>query len=239
MSTNPEPAASERTPVSVPADREPPATKLAEVASRLVLGIARHWLALINTAIAVYLLLPFLAPVLAQLGWSGPASAIYGLYSFACHQLPDHSYFLFGEEPLYSVRVLEANGLPEGLNVLQRRGFIGNQMLGYKVALCQRDVAIYGSVVVAGLIFALLRKRLRSPSLKLYLLFLIPIALDGLTQLFGLRESNWWLRTLTGALFGAASVWLAYPYLDDAMTDVIQTEQKRQRRRVPAGEKSG
>ena len=71
---------------------------------------------------------------------------------------------------------------------------------------------------------ATLRRRLRAPSVKVYLLFLIPIALDGFTQLFGLRMSNWWLRTLTGAIFGGASVWLAYPYLQEAMNDVIQVE---------------
>ncbi|HXF63990.1 MAG TPA: DUF2085 domain-containing protein, partial [Caldilineaceae bacterium] len=75
------------------------------------------------------------------------------------------------------------------------------------------------------------RRRIRAPSLKVYLLFLIPIAVDGLTQLVGLRESNWWLRTLTGAIFGAASVWLAYPYIEDAMRDVIESEQQRQQSR--------
>ena len=38
-----------------------------------------------------------------------------------------------------------------------------------------------------------------------YLLLIAPMAIDGLTQLVGWRESNWELRTLTGALFGLAS----------------------------------
>jgi uncharacterized membrane protein len=208
-----------------PEERSP----IARAADAFVVGIARHWLALINLAMALYLLLPVLAPTFMHLGWVWPAQAIYGIYSFACHQLPDHSYFLFGQEPFYSLRMLEASGLPEGLNVLQRRGFIGDETLGYKVALCQRDVAIYGAVLVAGLIFGVTRRWVRSPSLKVYALFLIPIALDGFTQMFGLRTSNWWLRTITGALFGAASVWLAYPYLDEAMSDLLRTEQARHR----------
>ena len=40
------------------------------------------------------------------------------------------------------------------------------------------------------------------------------MAMDGFTQLFGWRESSAELRTLTGALFGAASVWLIYPRID-------------------------
>jgi uncharacterized membrane protein len=200
-------------------------------ADRLVMGIARHWLAMINLAVAVYVLLPFLAPTFLQIGWTAPANAIYGIYSFACHQLPDHSYFLFGERPFYSLQTLEAGGLQPDLNVLQRRYFVGDEMLGFKVAICQRDVAIYGAVLLAGLLFGLLRHRIQSPSLKVYALLLIPIALDGGTQLIGLRTSNWWLRTLTGALFGGASVWLAYPYLEDAMRGVILSEEARRRQR--------
>jgi uncharacterized membrane protein len=123
---------------------------------------------------------------------------------------------------------LMAAGAPDDTNLFLFRSFIGNPEIGYKVALCERDVAIYGSVFLAGLIFSLLRRRgkVRAPSLKLYAIFLIPIAVDGLTQLFGWRESNWWLRTATGAIFGIASVWLAYPYVEDAMRDVIETESR-------------
>jgi uncharacterized membrane protein len=46
------------------------------------------------------------------------------------------------------------------------------------------------------------------------------MAVDGFTQLFGWRESDWLLRTITGCLFGMATVWLAYPYVQEAMDDV-------------------
>lgn len=203
-----------------------------EVARRVdgaVLWIARHWLALFNALVALYLLLPFLAPVLADAGLSRPASLIYSVYSATCHQLPERSYFLFGEQPFYSLSTLEKGGLPEDQGLFQRRAFRGNESAGYKVAVCQRDVAIYGSVVLAGLLFGILRRGVRGIGLKIYLLLLIPIALDGLSQLFGLRESNWWLRTVTGALFGGASVWLAYPYIEAAMRDVVRSEEMRLR----------
>jgi len=202
---------------------------VARFADGIVLGIARHWLLLINLAVAVYLFLPLAAPVLVNAGYERPARVIYSLYSFACHQLPERSYFLFGQEPLYSLRTLEANGVPPGANLFERRVFTGNPTVGYKTALCQRDIAIYGAVLLGGLIFGLVRRRVRAPGVKIYLLFLIPIALDGFTQLFGLRTSNWWLRTVTGTLFGGASIWLAYPYLEEAMNGVIQTELHRQR----------
>lgn len=204
-----------------------PESTLAEVIDGLINGIARHWLALFNLAWGLYLFFPLTAPVLMHLGWVTPARIIYGLYSFTCHQLPDHSYFFFGPDPVPLIPTLEANGMPAGLDLLQRRGFIGNPGFGFKVAICQRDIAIYGAVLLAGLGYTVLRRRLRQPQLWVYLLLLIPIAVDGLTQLVGLRESNWALRTLTGALFGAASVWFAYPYVDDAMQEVLTSSPPR------------
>lgn len=207
-----------------------PPSKVAAFADGIVLGIARHWLLLINVAVAVYLLLPLAPPVLIQAGYERPAQVIYSLYSFACHQLPERSYFLFGAEPVYSLSALESSGLTAGQGLFERRTFTGNAATGYKTALCQRDIAIYSTVLLMGLLFGLVRRRLQPPSVKVYLLFLIPIALDGLTQLFGLRISNWWLRTITGAIFGGASVWLAYPYLQEAMNGVIQVENARRSR---------
>lgn len=194
-----------------------------------MIWIARHWLALFNTGWGVYVVLPFFAPILMQAGLTGPATVIYTIYSFTCHQLPDHSYFLYGPNAAPVAATLEAAGAPPSGDLFGFRGFIGNLETGYKVALCQRDLAIYGSVVLAGLLFAMVRSRvrLRAPSLKVYALFLLPIALDGGSALLGLRDSNWWLRTLTGAIFGVASVWLAYPYVDDAMQEVIEVETQR------------
>ena len=86
----------------------------AAVARRVdgvVIWIARHWLALFNSLVALYLLLPFLAPVLANAGLTTPASLLYSTYSATCHQLPERSYFLFGERPFYSLSALEASGL--------------------------------------------------------------------------------------------------------------------------------
>lgn len=206
--------------ISVPAGDT--ADRLSMWADRLVLWISRHWLALFNLALALYLAVPFLAPVLMRSGLTGPARVVYFLYTPLCHQLPDRSYFLFGEHRIYTLEALEQAGVLEGNGILERRRYIGDQQLGWKVALCERDVAIYGAMLAGGLLFGLLRRRGRVPKLsfRVYLLFLIPIAVDGLTQLVGLRSSNWWLRTITGAIFGLATVWLAYPYVDEAMNDI-------------------
>jgi uncharacterized membrane protein len=225
---SPEPGAPLPAPEGTPAPREPDtASRVARAADGIILWIARHWLALFNVAFGLYVLLPLLAPVLLNAGLPGAARPIYAVYSLTCHQIPDHSYFLFGPWLAPSHEQLVAAGMPDTPNLFVQRRFTGNEEIGFKVALCQRDVAIYGSVLVGGLIFALVRRRVRPLSGKLFLLFLIPMAIDGGTQLFGWRESNWWLRTLTGALFGIAGVLWIYPYVDDAMLDVIEQESKK------------
>ena len=88
-------------------------------------------------------------------------------------------------------------------------------LLGYQMAMDQRMMAIYGSSLLAGLFFLPLRSRRPKPlSWGGYFLLLLPMAVDGTTQLFGWRESNWMLRGVTGTLFGGGTVWLMYPWLE-------------------------
>jgi uncharacterized membrane protein len=213
-----------------------PSSKFASAIDRLAAWIARHWLVVFNLLVALFVGLPFLAPVLMEAGATGPANLIYTAYAPTCHQLPERSFFLFGHQHVYDVHELEAAGaLPEGLNIVQRQlmRWQGTAEAGFKVALCQRDLAIYGTILIGGLLFGALRGPLKKrhsklPKLPLWLygLLLLPILIDGGTQLFGLRESNWLLRLLTGGIFGSATVWLAYPYVEEAMTDVSRMAAK-------------
>ena len=84
-------------------------------------------------------------------------------------------------------------------------------------------MATYTGLLLSAVLFALVRHRLRPLSWKLYLLFLAPMALDGITQLAGLRTSVWQLRVLTGALFGIGSAWMALPYLEMGFRDARQS----------------
>ena len=90
---------------------------------------------------------------------------------------------------------------------------------GHQVCLCQRCLAIYSSMLLGGLLLALLRRRglhVRSVGWLMWVVAALPMALDGGTQLFGLRESNVWLRLLTGALFGLATAFFALPQIQSA-----------------------
>jgi uncharacterized membrane protein len=151
--------------------------------------VGARWLALTNLALAVFVGLPVLSPILEAsdspvLNLAG--QAIFIAYRATCHQLPQRSFFVEG----------------------------------HQVAWCERDVAIWGSMLAAGLLFGVVRKWLRPLDFRLYLLFCVPMALDGFTQLFGWRESTWELRTITGTIFGLASAWLVLPILERGMNDV-------------------
>lgn len=92
-------------------------------------------------------------------------------------------------------------------------------LAGHQVCLCERCLAIYSSLLLGGLLLALLRRRgIRVVPLRWqwWLLAMLPMALDGGTQLFGWRESNIYLRFLTGAIFGLATAWFGLAQIQDA-----------------------
>ena len=63
------------------------------------------------------------------------------------------------------------------------------------------------------------KKRLPGIPWWLWVLMCLPIALDGFTQMFGLRESDWVLRVITGTIFGLGNVWFALPMMQKAILD--------------------
>jgi uncharacterized membrane protein len=190
-------------------------------ADKAIFRLAKHWLVLINLVWGLYVGLPLLAPILMDAGWTVPAKVIYTIYRPACHQRPERSYFFGGPEAVYTTEELAA----AGIDVDPFARAIGNEQVGWKVAFCERDVAIYGAIFVSGLVYGLVRKRLRNWRMRFryFLLFLIPMGLDGVLQLFGLYESNWLLRTITGVIFGVGAVFFAYPYLEEGFADVRRT----------------
>jgi uncharacterized membrane protein len=205
-------------------------------ADRFSFWIAKHYMAFFNTLVLLYFTLPLLAPVMMQAGALRPARVIYSLYGTTCHQLAFRSWFIFGEQNVYpraaagiptltTYEQLTGNH-PEDLE--SARAYIGGGASGYKVALCQRDMAIYGSILLFGLIFVATGRIIRGlPWYIWILLALVPIGLDGVGQLvsqppFNLipyRESTPFLRTFTGFLFGFTTAWFAYPMVEETMAD--------------------
>jgi uncharacterized membrane protein len=169
----------------------------------------KHWLLLANVVGWAFALLPLLAPALLALGLVGLADPIYSAYSLFCHQWAHRSFFLFGPQATYTLTEL-AGWTSGSVNL----AYVGSAASGYKLAFCERDLAIYASIAAAGSLYALHRARLTALSVRSYVLLLVPIAVDGSAQLFGWHESTPALRLITGACFGAGTVWFIYPRLD-------------------------
>jgi uncharacterized membrane protein len=196
---------------------------------RMVEGFQRHWLAVLVGILFAYSLLPFLAPALKAAGLNSLAQVIYQPYKLMCHTYGFRSFFLFGDQAVYSRAQFEqASGInTAGMSgLIQSRDFQGNAEMGFKTALCQRDIAIYLSMAIGGVIYSLTRRRAKPmPFLLLLGVGVLPIALDGFSQLlsqppfslFPYRESDWFLRTLTGALLGFSLAWFIFPLIESSL----------------------
>ena len=163
-------------------------------ADRVMYWLSKHYLAFFNILLALYIGLPFLAPVFQKAGWITPAKVIYKIYSPLCHQFAFRSYFLFGEQAYYPRELAGINDAityetfaPDPLiDIDFARTFTGNETLGYKVALCERDIAIYGSILVFGLIFAISGRKLKRIHWLIFgLVGILPIGLDGFRKFPG------------------------------------------------------
>jgi uncharacterized membrane protein len=226
-------------------------TQSIDKADRIAYWISKHYLAVFNIFLLLYIGLPFLAPVFKKLEWNAPAQVIYKIYSPLCHQWAFRSFFLFGEQPFYPhsaagldgyITFEAATGITDQADPsrIQARNFEGNTLLGYKIALCERDVAIWGAMALFGLVYAATGRRLPKMHWILWILLgLVPVGLDGFSQLFSqiqipfiqsilpYRESTPFLRSLTGFLFGISTAWLMFPLIEESMADTRRLLSKK------------
>ncbi|MFN8423671.1 MAG: DUF2085 domain-containing protein [Anaerolineae bacterium] len=188
-------------------------------------AIGRHWLAIWLFGSGAYVGGALAAPIFARLGAEHVAATLYILYRPMCHQLPSHSWFLFGPRASYDWPTLQPfTTAPLAHPLWSFHQPVTDPSVGYQVAICERDLATFAALFAASVVLAAVRRRrgrlVPLPGL-LYGLAMVPIGLDGLTQLIGLRESTPLLRTLTGAVFGAATAAFILPQLEAAMTDAL------------------
>jgi len=170
--------------------------------------LSKNWFKVFIVVYGLWVWAPFLAPVFARLGWDGPANAIYFVYSFFCHQLPERSYFLFGPKVNYSLAEIQAVWM-DTINPILLRRFTGMAAMGWKVAWSDRMISFYGGVWLFGLLWRPLRHKVRSLPWWGLILLLMPMMLDGTTHFLsdlsgigqGFRDSNLWLANLTNFAF--------------------------------------
>lgn len=181
---------------------------LATPTARLFGWVMRHWLVLVLIPLLFFVTMPFLAPVLMEYGGKEAGKLLYTLYLPFCHQLPQRSWFFFGEKLTYTLD--EIKQVYPFTDPLQIRFFYGTSEMGWRVAWSDRMISFYTLTPIFGFLYAGLRRHrpIRPIALSTLVVFEIPIVLDGITHLIsdalsgvsggGFRDVNGWLMQLTG-----------------------------------------
>ncbi len=168
---------------------------------RHIYRFARHWLLAFNLVAFFLASMPFIIPFMASQGFTGFAAWLHTSFGLMCHQMPERSFTLFGEQ----------------------------------MALCHRMTAIYVASFVGGIGYAIVRDRLPPLSFRALAIMATPMAIDGFTQLFGLRESVWELRLITGSLFALGVMWFSLPRLEQGFGEIKTVVETRFKRLVREG----
>ncbi len=227
-----------------------PTRDLVIFLDKLILGIARHWKAIAISTFILVLGTAILAPALMALGLTDAGQSIYRFYAPHDHQFPHRTYFLFGQigglQSYSLAQILDWGANPEDL-----RSFVGNPEIGYKTALNHRMLAIFVGLLVGASLWTMGILRPKDERLLLAFLTL-PMMLDAIGHMFseriyGLQDINllivllsgrvfslefyaataigslnWWLRTLTGLLFGLATSWYLGSYFEHKFGEIIR-----------------
>jgi len=170
--------------------------------------ISRHWFETFLIIYGLWVFTPFLAPIFMYIGWTSAGKAIYFIYSFFCHQMPQRSFFLFGEKIMYPLNEIQAVW-QNTINPLILRKFIGNETMGWKVAWSDRMVSFYTSIWVFAALWYPIRRKIKTLSWLGFILLLLPLIIDGGTHMLsdfagigqGFRDTNQWLVIMTNSLF--------------------------------------
>ena len=169
--------------------------------------------ALFIAVMLVFNVLIFAVPFLA---FSDPAGteSLYHIFGLSCHQLTSRSLCIFQSPSGY--RIDDCYAQQGVLAFSKENQVIRDGELGYKIPVCARDIAIYLSMLAGGLLFPLFFKidTVKFPNKWLLALALVPIAIDGTGQLFGMWESTNAMRLWTGAIAGFAIPFYLIPMLN-------------------------
>lgn len=218
--------------------------------------VLRHWLLIVSLALALFVGLPWLAPALMAKGYEWQAHLIYFAYGLTCHQLPERSYFLFGTKAMYSLNEIQAVwpsdnillrrqfvGTPEmGYKVA-----FSDRMVSMYTAMLV-GALLYGLLrrrlprlswrlfLVVGVLpmfldgFSHLVNDVTEWGFRDTNAWFATLTSHQLAASFyagdALGSLNWWLRLVTGVLFGLTTVWFIFPFVQQSM-DTIGTPPRR------------
>jgi uncharacterized membrane protein len=162
--------------------------------------IVHHWLLIVNTMLFVFIVLPYLAPILDAAGLRLLAKIIFLAYRPTCHQLPERSFWIAGHQVAVCARCSSI--------------YVSFWVVGMIYALW---ATIRPNRFPAW----------NPPPLWVIGAAAIPMGLDGVSQFFGFRVSTNSLRTLTGGLVGAATATVIYPYMQSGFRQAREVWEER------------
>ena len=171
----------------------------------------------------------FLTPYLAA-QQSAETAGLYSAFSLTCHQLVNRSLCLFVSQTdgSYSIVDCVLNNVilfPKAVKAVY------DDQIGYKLPVCARDIAIYLSMLI-GLILLPFITKIESedwPNKWILAAAVIPLAIDGTTQLIGLRESTNFLRLVTGTIVGIVLPFYLLPILNSLYALVREQFEKKKK----------
>ena len=137
--------------------------------------------------------------------WAALILCILGLVVFSAFAIPVLAYFGFDalSKHMYYAMHYICGQIPSH----------SPYICGHQCGLCFRCTAIYSTMFLTNAVFVFTKKRLRGIPWWMLGLLTLPLAWDGVTQLFGLRESTTALRLITGALFGLGFALFTFPFI--------------------------
>lgn len=203
-----------------------------------------HWL--VSLFLVFYVLVPLLAPVALHTGHTHIGWWIHTIYHYACHQRPERSLFFFGKQLTYSTLELRQYGY---INSIIGYPFVGNEDMGYKTALCVRDIFLYSSMGTVGILVC---SNVIKFTLKWWMVVAgtVPMVLDGgiqfVSEFLYYTQDKWGIelakpfyisnnvtRAVTGTLFG-----ITFGILVIGQLKQILTEEKVWQNQQPPGLRS-
>ncbi len=176
----------------------------------------------------------FSVPMLEMRG-SNLAEYAYPMFHYTCHQINSRSLCLFPAGEGYSLEDCTLDSSERDFRMTQM--VVKEGITGYKLPVCARDIAIYLGMLIAGLALPLLQKpeSKEIPNKWLFLLALVPMALDGGTQLIGLRESTNLIRMITGGIAGIAVPFYLIPVLNELWESIFKGKKEAKADEKQAG----
>ena len=143
--------------------------------------------------------------------WATLIMCLLGLVVFSAFSVPVLAYFGFDHlsKQIYNAMHYICGQIPSH----------SPYVCGHQCGLCFRCTAIYGTLFVTSAVFVSTKKSLIGIRWWMLALLTLPMAWDGTTQLFGLRESTTALRLITGALFGLGCALFTLPLVQKTLLE--------------------